>query len=311
MTSDEAVREVTFANGAMTLAGSVMYPRTSEARVPGVVLIGGSGAADRHNDGYLLPVRQRLVDAGLAVLAYDKRGVGSSTGDWRKATLGDLAKDAAAALEFLCRQPDVHADAVGLFGHSEGGWVALRAGAGRDDLAWVITSGCPGVSPAEQERYELASLLHTTHPNPPPQQALDERLALYDSLVRAGRRGADFAEVTRLIESAGNPSWVAGLWGRMDECLWELLKRKQDHDPIRDALRLRCRHLAVFGAADPVVPVTKSIRTFTAAVGSVDRHPLATLTVEVFPEADHRVQVKGGSQFAPGYLSTVVRWIEG
>ncbi|GAB2473891.1 hypothetical protein [Streptosporangium sandarakinum] len=40
----------------------------------------------------------------------------------------------------------------------------------------------------------------------------------------------------------------------MDERLWEFLRRKQDHDPIPDAARLRCPHLAIFGGADELVP---------------------------------------------------------
>ena len=48
------------------------------------------------------------------------------------------------------------AGAAGLFGHSEGGWVVLRAPSARGDVPWVVTSGCPGVTPAAQERYALA-----------------------------------------------------------------------------------------------------------------------------------------------------------
>jgi uncharacterized protein len=55
------------------------------------------------------------------VLSYDKRGVGSSSGDWLDSTLDDLAADATAALGFLCAQPEVRAGTAGLLGHSEGG----------------------------------------------------------------------------------------------------------------------------------------------------------------------------------------------
>jgi hypothetical protein len=46
-----------------------------------------------------------------------------------------------------------------LFGHSEGGWVVLRAACARGDVPWVVTNSCPGVTPAAQERYALASYL--------------------------------------------------------------------------------------------------------------------------------------------------------
>jgi hypothetical protein len=64
-----------------------------------------------------------------------------------------------AALDFLCGQPRVRADTTGLFGHSEGGWVVLRAAASQDDVPWVITSSCPGTTLAAQERHALAAAL--------------------------------------------------------------------------------------------------------------------------------------------------------
>jgi pimeloyl-ACP methyl ester carboxylesterase len=76
-------------------------------------------------------------------------------------------------------------------------------------------------------------------------------------------------------------------------------------------LRLRCPHLATFGGADELVPVADSIGLFAAATCHVERHPQATLTVEVFPHADHRVQVHGGTVLVPSYVETLVRWITG
>ncbi len=75
-------------------------------------MVGGSGPADRDNDTFFPPIRRRLAAAGIAVLSYDQRGVGSSSGDWRDASLDDLAADAAAARAFLQTQLGVRADVV-------------------------------------------------------------------------------------------------------------------------------------------------------------------------------------------------------
>lgn len=99
-------------------------------------------------------------------------------------------------------------------------------------------------------------------------------------------------------------------WAETDERLWRFTKRKQDHDPIPDALRLRCPHLAIFGAADELVPVDDSIHLFSTAACHPDRHPLATLSVELVPHADHRVQV-AGTRLAAGYLDALTRRILG
>ncbi|MEU8306193.1 alpha/beta hydrolase [Actinomadura sp. NPDC048955] len=291
------MREVRFGAGDVTLAGSLGVPARGAAA--GAVLIGGSGPSDRDNDGYFRSIRRYLLEAGIAVLSYDKRGVGRSSGQWRAATMDDLASDALAALAFLRAQPAVPDGRVGLFGHSEGGWVALRAAA-RDTPSWVITNSCPGVTPAEQERYAVANAVRAS-------DSLHDVVALYDRLVEAGRRDADFAEANRLVASAGYPSGLAAFWADVDADVWEFLKRKQDHDPLPDALRLLCPHLAVFGGADALVPVADSIRLFSAVACDGDRDHRATLTVEVFPGADHRVQREGA--LAPGYLRTLVEWI--
>ncbi|WP_406315059.1 alpha/beta hydrolase [Streptosporangium sp. NBC_01639] len=307
MSVDPLLYEVTFSNAEVVLAGSLAVPDRHAAPSPGVVMVGGSGPSDRNNDTYFPPIRRHLVNAGIAVLSYDKRGVGASSGEWRDATLDDLATDAVAALNFLRAQPGVRADAVGLFGHSEGGWVVLRATAGQDNAPWVITNSCPGMTPANQDRYALANALRQTVTT---QQDIDSTLALYDRLIEAGRSDGDFAEATRLVDSAGRLSGFVDYWADMDERSWEFLKRKQDHDPIPDALRLRCPHLAIFGGADELVPVADSVHLFSAAACNPDRRRRATLAVEVFPGADHRIQTDGGTRLAPGYLTTLTRWIK-
>lgn len=309
------MRDVAFGSGAVRLAGSLSVPGgRAGAGVAGVVLVGGSGPADRDNGGYFLPLRRHLLRAGLAVLSYDKRGVGGSSGDWRAATMDDLAADATAALACLRAQPGIRPEATGLFGHSEGGWVALHASAARDDVPWVITNSCPGVSPAVQERHALANRLRAAHGDRgDPHADSDRALALYDRLVRAGRRDADFRTVARFVDDAGGPARLAEFWDGMDERLWTFLKRMQDHDPASDLRALRCPQLALFGGADPLVPIADSVHRFTLAACHPARARQATLTVEVFPGADHRVQVRdpGGRALAPGYLDTVTRWLAG
>lgn len=304
-----ATVEVTFDGSGVRLAGSLAVPAGArENHCPGVVLVGGSGPADRDNDTFFPPIRRELTAAGIAVLSYDKRGVGSSSGDWRAAGLDDLAADAAAALAFLRAQPEVRAGTAGLFGHSEGGWVVLRAAARHTDPAWLITNSCPGMTPAIQDRYALVTALRQAGVSA---SVRDRETARYDALIEAGRRDAGYAEATRLVDPSGSPHGLAGYWADVDERVWAFLKRKQDHDPIPDALALRCPHLAVFGGADELVPVAESIRLFAAAACHPDRHADAGLTVQVFPHANHRAHVDGGTRPAPGYLDTLIRWING
>lgn len=288
--------DLMFDNGDTTLAGTLTMP-TGPGPHPGVVMVGGSGPSDRDNDVLFPPIRAALVRSGFATLSYDKRGVGGSTGSWLDCGVDELAADAAAAVAVLGTHPEVDARAVGLFGHSEGGWVVLRAAAEHPKgVAWVVTNSGPGVGPAEQERYALATALRADG-----DPLADACLELYDRVVAAALRRAPFAEADLLVrgDPAGEPFARFGV--PLDEPTWRIMVRYADHDPAPDVDRLRCPHLALFGAADPIVPVAASVAAFAASPAARD------LTVRVFAGGDHRVRV--GDAFAPGYLPALTGWV--
>ena len=66
---------------------------------------------------------------GFAVLSYDKRGAGKSTGNLGAASFEDLADDAVAVSKFLPARTDIAANQIGFWGQSQGGWIAPLAGA--------------------------------------------------------------------------------------------------------------------------------------------------------------------------------------
>ena len=130
------------------LAGTLTLPKGA-GRHPAVVLISGSGPNNR--DEFVAGHRPFLVIAdyltrrGIAVLRYDKRGVGASKGDYAHATSKDFADDAAAAVAFLRSRGDIDPARVGLIGHSEGGLIAPMVAARDPSIAFVVLMAAPGV----------------------------------------------------------------------------------------------------------------------------------------------------------------------
>ena len=109
----------------MSLAGTLLLPATP-GRHPALVFTHGAGAAVREwfwGFGYLMAAR------GFAVLAFDKRGAGQSSGEWRDASFEDLADDAVAAARFLQARTDIDGVAGRILGIEPGG--LDRAAGGR------------------------------------------------------------------------------------------------------------------------------------------------------------------------------------
>jgi len=125
-------QDVTFRNEAagVTLAGTLTEP-TGQGPFPAVVLLTGSGPEDRDEALFdhkpFAVLADYLTRRGVAVLRFDDRGVGQSTGTLAGTTSADYAADARAALAWLRTRSDIGKNHVGLLGHSEGGTAALLA----------------------------------------------------------------------------------------------------------------------------------------------------------------------------------------
>ena len=102
-------REVSFRNGAVVLAGTLLLP-IEEGSHPTVVFLHGSGPTTRAGARYYA---DKFAKLGMASLVFDKRGTGSSGGSWLTSSLDDLAQDALAAVEFLKTQKGVDAGRIG------------------------------------------------------------------------------------------------------------------------------------------------------------------------------------------------------
>lgn len=126
----------------VTLAGTLTLPRGADHLLPALVLLSGSGPQDRDSyasigDGWrpFREIAHALSSRGVAVLRFDDRGVGASTGDFAAGTERTEAEDAAAALRYLRSRADIDGGRLGLLGHSEGARVAMLVGADDRDLA--------------------------------------------------------------------------------------------------------------------------------------------------------------------------------
>ena len=147
----EGVRYENTSQG-VSLAGMLFVP-DGEGPFPAVVIITGSGPFRRANSWYLNYARY-LQASGIVVLLPDKRGCESSGGDWRTASLEDLATDTLAAISYLRTERPGLANSIGVLGVSQGGVIASIVASEVPDLAFAINVVGHAVPMNDQLRYE-------------------------------------------------------------------------------------------------------------------------------------------------------------
>ena len=283
--------DIAVESAGAVLAGSVWLP---DGRPVGVVLMHpGSGPSTRDNDVYFPPIRAAMLGWGYAVSSFDKRGVGESSGDYHDTSIESQAADAARCLTRLEEMfPD---QAVGIFGHSQGGWVAIDVAATYGPVEFVISNSGPGVGPAAQERFRMsiqADDLTST-------QGVAE---LFDDLVGLAIDDADYDEACSVV--AAHPEairfYTEYLEGGPDA--WELEKALFAYDPAPMIQRVESPVLVIYGRSERVVPVDDSVAEFARLL------PIAQIVV--LTGGDHRLQDEGG-RFVRGYFETVRTFLDG
>jgi len=137
-------------NGPVLLAGTLHLP-VGSGPYPAAVFLHGAGGWTRADELFRVHA-ERLAARGLAVLIFDKRGCGESTGDWRQASFEDLARDALGAVALLREDARIRGNAIGLFATSQGGTIALLAAERSSDIAFLATLSLSPLSAAAQER---------------------------------------------------------------------------------------------------------------------------------------------------------------
>lgn len=272
-------------------------------------MLHGSGDSDRDGDGYFPPVREHLLRHGIAVLCYDKPGVGRSSGDWRRRNGYERADEALAAVRFLRDRGAISPEWVGLWGISQGGWIAPLAASISPAVAFLITVSGPGVTPAEQNAYDVETRMRA---DGWAEHHVGHAVAYVRALMRAAAADESYERVeeTLLRRARGEP-WY-GYFELPDAEMWGFFsgEGKVDFDPEPVLERVSQPLLAVFGERDRLVPVARSVEVYERAL---TRGGNPDFTIEVFPGANHGIGIADRQtepeHFAPGYLDLMAGWI--
>jgi dienelactone hydrolase len=151
-----STEELKITSAGVELAARLCLP-AGQPPFPAAVAVHGSGMVwGKDLRGYCDALNPR----GIAVLLYDKRGVGDSGGNYRTvsvensiAQLNELADDAAAGFDYLRTRPEINPKRVGMIGQSQAGWIIPLAASKRPDVAFMVLISGPSVSVGEEMYY--------------------------------------------------------------------------------------------------------------------------------------------------------------
>lgn len=308
--------EVRFTNGSVNLAGTLIRPRGTH-QVPAVVCIHGSAQPTRKTWEYR-GIAYVLAQNGFAALIYDRRGNGSSTGSASEATFDDLTADAIAGTEYLKTRNDILVTGIGLFGASQGGWLAPLAASRSNDIAFVIAQTSPAVSVWQQERHSIEYRMLAEGLAP---DEIDAALTLSDQIFDFVRTGQGWDVLSQIIERANDETWAN--YVQMPETPEDAMSwRNQQYDPKPALSKLKTPILVLYAEQDTFVPPAENVdkmKSYLAEAGNRD------VTIKVFPDVGHGMELQRaliGDEWkwptgywvwprkAPDYYQTIVEWIE-
>jgi pimeloyl-ACP methyl ester carboxylesterase len=194
-----------------------------------------------------------LTRKGIAVLRFDKRGIGRSTGNYANATTVDFAGDAEAALAFLKTRKEMDPEKTGLIGHGEGGMIAPMVAAHSSDVSWVVLLAGPGLKGEDTLLLQSELILKTAGVD-------DEQIAKTRefnkqtyALVRQEKDPATLeAKLSELVQSSAMSASLppAALQSQIRLMVSPWFRFFLDYDPVLTLQKTTCPVLSLNGEKD-------------------------------------------------------------
>ena len=307
-------QDVQFENGEIRLAGTLVLP-DGPGPHPAMVIVHGSGAADRHN---WEEHTKHFPSLGVALLKFDKRGVGESAGNWLTASMPTLADDVLAGVKYLQQRSDINPKQVGVWGGSQGWTVgSLAAARSQGTVAFaIIISGAPE-GQWEQEKYRVRMTLRQDKAT---KNTYDRVETLQTAMEKYLRTGEGETELRQLAETPHYKEVLdyvvkGGVLPPADHPIITWWRLNMDYQPLTIVPDIRCPVLSIWGEKDFLVD-SHQAATMAASAFKKSEHP--DYTWKIFRDADHGLYLrkepgpgwaKDGSQFAPGFIELMTEWL--
>ena len=305
--------EKTFQNAGAELSGTLYVPRGGRS-LPAIVVTHTASLPLRDQPLYQ-HLKDMLPSLGIAVFVYDRRGSGKSGGDLQTSDYTMLADDAIAAIRAIGADPRIDSQRVGIWGLSQGGWLALLAASRSPQVAFAISISAPLVTPDVQMMFLSENMLRV---NGYSQADIDQALATRKAVDDYMRGHGDRATAQRMVDAAKQQPWFKLLYmgetvGDRATSRW---RKEIEHDPALTLDKVSVPVLLLYGTGDPVVPVAASVSQLQSSAGKRPNVELMVIAgadhhMETSVEPKRQLEVGRSDQRAesPEYFGVLANWL--
>jgi uncharacterized protein len=294
------------------LRGFIDFPAGSGPHAA-VLVIHGSGRTDVFRgdpeyNGTYTALRDTFRSVGVATVIWDKAGNGCSSGSYSSGNpIRERAGEAAAALRALKDRPDIDASRMGLWGISQGSWVAPMAAIQIPDVKFLILVSAPARDAVSQLEYQALTALRTNGTPEAELRVAATHLRRALAIMRAGGSHETYVAAVEPLQKYAALRDLGITVGTPDS--YHAWQNSIDYQYRPDtALReLQQPVLAVFGDRDVLVDWRDSVpilRESLHAAGNRD------LTIKIFRNANHNLMTADPDpHFVQGYLPLLRDWL--
>jgi pimeloyl-ACP methyl ester carboxylesterase len=303
----------------ITLAGTLTVPK-SGGPFPAVVLISGSDAQNRDEElmGHkpFLVLADYLTRRGIAVLRFDDRGVGGSSGDFSSATSENFAQDVMGGVSYLKSRKKINHTQIGLIGHSEGGVIAPMVASISSDIAFIVMMAGTGVNGEEILKLQAELLIRA---NGTSEELIKENTKVQEMMFDIIKTTTDKEAAKKKAREALSdikPIIKDVALAQMDSAMTPWMRYFISYEPKTVLEKVKCPVLAINGEKDLQVSPQQNLPEIEKALKAAKNKDFKTIEL---PGLNHLFQTcKTGSvteyaqieeTISPTVLELISSWI--
>jgi len=308
-------QQLVFSNAGATLHGTLYRPVVNDP-VPAIVAFHGASNGNG-SDPLYDHLREGLPAMGIAVVIFDRRGSGHSTGSLKNIDYQTLADDGIAAARVIGTLPFIDPRRIGYWGLSQGGWLAVLA-ATRDPRAdFAISVSAPLVTPEQQMEFAMSNRLHVLGYS---EADVDAMLAARKAWMGYLQGTVPRSEAVSALASIENKPWFNLMYLPSPSTLTtnpatSSAKKELSEDMLAAVEQVRVPSLFIYGGADPWIPVAETIprlQRLTRTQKNIQYAVIPNASHEMMFVANERMTISPTAMpEAPAYFMLMASWLRG